>query len=346
MKKIRPELIYKNNYNLVVISTSILIIFIMVLSYVQLMVKRSETKFSLSNNYTQVEKVTDDKTSFFQIEEILKSKDILLLSEFKDKSYLGIYDPALLYPPHNFYNILGTYRYFSEEDYINGTKTAIIIDDLITSSDHFDSKLCKEKINERIDEVIYCSDSNNLLSNYGEYIEIINLASLEHLGDILYLDYRNVEGQKESQAIINDLSDYGYLAVSTKLKLGNIISKIPLTSFSLTIIMLSLILYVLYFVMAYWFFYNNKNSIKIYHNHGGTNFSIANKFRVDKIKIYPLVVLFCLSFIYFQYKHNLIVMDYFAVMFIAFSHVILIECINYLPILMNYKKIVRGSKYA
>lgn len=333
--------------SLVVQSTLIFIVFIMLLSYIQLMNRRFETKFFMSHNHVKLNKTTDFDLNLLDISGILETKNVVIISEYNDQRYLGIYDPSVFYPPHNLYYKLGDYRYFSDLDYMNKNKSGIIIDDNLFINESYDKKMCENRLSQKVDDIIYCSDSNNLLSNYGEYTEIINLTSLEDAGDTVYLDYRIPEGKSEVKKIISALEENGYDLVSKDLRLLDIFKGIPLSlrSFYFLIVILSISLYLFYAVIVFWFFESNKKSIRVLYNHGATPSKLAKEFIMGKMTTYFICTTLVMLFLIVQRRNGLLIMDPLSLSLLYIIHLICVGMINYMVLSKTYKRILKEKYY-
>lgn len=73
-------------------------------------------------------KNNDKVTAAFQdIIDVKNDRDILILSHHEGSEVVGVFDPNMVMAFENTYDLLGFTRYFSHQDYINRTKTGMVI---------------------------------------------------------------------------------------------------------------------------------------------------------------------------------------------------------------------------
>ncbi len=148
--------VYKGQVVISLVGVLIGMSVLMMLTYIyDAAVTGSTNPFYMTKNYRVMKKNTAHKISFDDIIDLNEDMDILVISRYKDKPILGIYDPAMIMPFQNTYVSPGTTRYFSSSDYKNKTKAGIIIFEHLTG----ELALDKTSVNPYIDDILYGTNS-------------------------------------------------------------------------------------------------------------------------------------------------------------------------------------------
>lgn len=325
----------KRNLIPIVLSNLIVMIVLMVTIYIHVgIVTNLEQKYSMSRDHKVFEK-GETQVSFFDVFDPEVDQNVLVLSEYNNENYLGVYDPMMIYAGQNSYQIKGMTRYFNTSDYMNQTNTGIFL----SSYDNFNQcKLWGEKL---MDIVLYCAENSD---TFGENItHLLNLSSLEALGDTVYIDYDDLETVKPLIEKMKSLGyqeilarDYGFVEIFLKVELGLLLIYILILSG----------MYILYFMMLYWHFLNERKRIYLHYLHGGSHLPILLSYVKPYLKgnAYGLVLIYVLkeilnliefvrfsngSFLMLLILHNLITV---LLLMVSFSKV-------YNKITMSYEEI-------
>lgn len=318
------------------ISTTILLSTIMLLGYVHTRTSsRSGRPFDMSNNYVHL--MTDGKSVAVDLAiDLQQDKEVLIVStDGNDASYIGIYDPMLVNADMNLYSIVGVTRYFSYIDYTNKSRSGIIVDDNLATQ----YTRCKNMTNDRIDDVIFCMDSNNSLTSGTQINEIINLTSLKTMGRHVYIDSTQPESM---DPVINRLLSFGYEQVA-KEEIGLFSSLIIVFTTDFVSLLLSvgvLILYVLFGYVLFFYFYNNRKELSLHVIHGGT--LTQTMFHFLKQMIVTYVVSFLLSLVFFQNKY--ITINFKTLMSIFLFHVVLTSLIYMINFTISFLSIQKEKR--
>lgn len=325
----------KRNFIPIVLSNLIAMIVLMVTIYIHVgTVTNLEQKYAMTSNHKVFER-GETQVSFFDVFDPKVDQNILVISEYEGEDFLGIYDPMLIYSVRNSYQIKGITRYFNTSDYINRTKAGIYL----TGFDNFNQ--CNVWGGKLMDIVLYCAENDGL---FGEDItHLLNLTSLETLGNTVYIDYDELEIVKPVLEKLNSLGyedrlerDYGFVEVFLKVAPGTL----------LNYILILCGMYALYFMMLYWHFLNERKRIYLHYLHGGSHLPILLSYVKTHLKgsAYGLVIVYVLketldliefvrfsnvSFLMLWVLHNLITV---LLLMVSFSKV-------YNKITMSYEEI-------
>ena len=83
----------------------------------------NDLEYGMSIEHVKLIKSSDIMVHFDNIINLQHDTNIVIISEFNNKSYTGIYDPIFFYANENSVKSLGVTRYFSIKDYVNKTKS-------------------------------------------------------------------------------------------------------------------------------------------------------------------------------------------------------------------------------
>ncbi|HBC32205.1 MAG TPA: hypothetical protein DC024_13310 [Clostridiales bacterium] len=250
-----------------IISVFVAVSAIMMLSYVQAQAIYQEAyPFGMGQNHIVMKSDSKKQVCFSDVINIDEDIDVLIISRDDENSEtIGVYDPSMVMAFWNTASGLGITRYFSYDDYINKTKSGILITDNSTVD-----KIAY--ISENIDDLMYCVDTQSSFNYYGDTKEVVNLASLSTLGNNIYLDYGN---EKVANNIVKRLTNLGYRKLS--LEYVGLLESIFSFNHDIyeAIMIAGLVIYLLFGVVAFWHLYNNRKEIRIHLLHGGTLKSLA-----------------------------------------------------------------------
>lgn len=313
-----------------IIATLIGMAALLMLTYVHASAASSEMyPFYMTNNHMVFKRNTDSLVTFEDIIDLNTDTDVLVISQYQDETILGVYDPTMVMAFQNLHTVPGFTRYFSLSDYENKTKSGILI------SDSYQHDLEKKKLitTPYIDDVMYFTDTQSSFSTDKNVNSVVNLASLEHFGDTVYIDFAHKDFAKN---IIGQLKDFGYReqkGIST----GYIEALIfhPKNEVSLVMFFGLLMCYVIVAFVAFWNFYNQRKYIILHFLHGGTLETTSKNFLggffvlsfigtipilllVEVLKKIGFILVSNISILGFIVVHLMLV---FSIYILAFNHV-------------------------
>lgn len=276
----------KRNLIPIVLSNLIAMIVLMVTIYIHVgTVTNLEQKYSMSRDHKVLEK-GETQVSFFDVFDPQVDQNILVISEYNNENYLGVYDPQMIYAGRNSYQMKGMTRYFNTSDYMNQTNAGIFL----SSYDNFNQ--CKVSGEKLMDIVLYCAENSG---TFGEDItHLLNVTSLEALGDAVYIDYDDPETVKPLIEKMKSLGyqeiftrDYGFVEIFLKVEPGLLLIYILILGG----------MYVMYFMMLYWHFLNERKRIYLHYLHGGSHIPILLSYVKPYLKgnAYGLVLIYVLK---------------------------------------------------
>lgn len=276
----------KRNLIPILLSNLIAMIVLMVTIYIHVgTVTNLEQKYSMSKVHKVLEK-GETQVSFFDVFDPQVDQNILVISEYNNENYLGIYDPQMIYAGRNSYQMKGMTRYFNTSDYMNQTNAGIFL----SSYDNFNQ--CKVWGEKLMDIVLYCAENSG---TFGEDItHLLNVTSLEALGDTVYIDYDDPETVKP---LIEKMKSLGYQEISAR-DYGFVEIFLKVDPELLLIYILILCgMYVMYFMMLYWHFLNERKRIYLHYLHGGSHLPILLSYVKPYLKgsAYGLVFIYVLK---------------------------------------------------
>ena len=89
-----------------------------------------ELPYGLSNNYMKFVNTENINIKFNDIINIQKDDKITIISEYAGENFIALYDPSFYFYDQKMVHALGGTRYFSNKDYVNKTKTGILVSDI------------------------------------------------------------------------------------------------------------------------------------------------------------------------------------------------------------------------
>ena len=170
----------------------------MMLSYIQGKAMARDPNafpFYMGPNNVIMKRNTEQRVIFEDIIDVDKDTGVLVISRDEDSEVIGVYDPEMVRAFENTYSGAGFTRYFSYDDYVNKTKAGILV------SNACDWEYTSE--NQRA-IMLWILTALSIMTGVKE---VVNLASLETLGDYVYLDYGD---RQVADRIIKRLQDSGY----------------------------------------------------------------------------------------------------------------------------------------
>jgi len=281
------------------LSLSLLLITMFVFNYVySRSYFRQEVPYNLSINYKKMIKKDDREVNINEIVNINQNIEITIISEYSDKSILGIYDPRMYFSNENHFILEGVTRYFSKLDYLNDIKSGIrVIYDFNNQNNPIS---CKEFKSENVDDFMFCIDKNSSL--YRNNIkEIVNLSSLKRLGDIVYIDANNAEIYED---VVSKLSKSGYENENTfttsifQMFFQSLFSNANQASMILSMFSL----YGIYVFVCFFHFSYNRKLIQVNFTYGGSIYSVFKKIGF-KYLIYNAFFSILSIFVYILYNY-------------------------------------------
>lgn len=328
------------NRQLLIVLISILIALsaLMILTYIQgTAIFKEVYPFSMGRNYVVMKGNPEQPVSFEDIIDINEDTGILVISRNENAETVGVYDPNMVMAFENTQWIIGYTRYFSYDDYLNKTKSGIIISDI-------PDREFKYYTSEKISEAIYCTGSNSRFNYDGHTKEVVNLASLDALGDYVYLDYGD---ELVANRIIGRLADSGYNRLSIEY-VGLLKSLFSSKESYDGLMTAGLLIYAFFGLVAFWHFYNDRKRVFIHFLHGGSLKKMASKL-VGQFVILSLVGLIpVLIFSFFQRRTGYFMMTNFSLLMFLITHVLLTSLMFTLAFtfvfsISSYRK--RGDNY-
>lgn len=306
------------------VSLLILVSTLMMISYVHISAKSMNIPFYMSHNFFKLKLDNNFDVPIDSIKDFNDVNDILIISSYEEQDMIGIYDPNMIYALSNTVSMIGDTRYFSTDDYINRTSSGIVVSDILA----YNIVGRTDRQSEYMDDVMYYTDSLNMLAENRSLKAIMNLYSFESLGTSVYIDFYSKDGGESANRLKDILMTYGYKVDNSETP------SVPEAIFeknknlSSTVMMGFTIFYVIYAIVSYWHFYNQKRELSIHYIFGGRFRSIA------KIKVDPLFALsiayFVLVFIFYRYQQNVnyTIMGFTSVFAIYIIHVCIVHLIN------------------
>lgn len=319
----------KNRGILLTSSIGLLIIIgtLFMMSYVQISAKSLNLPFYLSHNYIKLTNRDYPSVSIDVISDYNTAPDLVIIStDFEKQGFLGIYDPSMRYALINASSTIGKTRYFSSHDYVNGTRAGIVVSDslayLMEEPEHRKSPY--------VDEVMYYTDTQNILVENKNIKAIVNLFSFETLGSSIYIDYSSSGGQKSADNLKSVLLAQGYQV--DKSETPSVIDALMDSNktFLSTIMMGFVIFYVIYAIVSYWHFYNRKRELSIHYVLGGSFPHLLNRAAGPHFLI--SIVQFIIVYIFYRYQLlvNFTIMDFTTVLVIYLIHLSIVNMLNIL----------------
>lgn len=295
---------------------------IMMLSYVQAsVINRAPNAFpfNMGLNYVIMKREPGQRVSFDDIVDVDEDTGVLIISRDENSETIGVYDPNMTKAFENTIpgRLMGMTRYFSYDDYVNKTKAGI----LVTYAPR------QEYTSDNISELLYCTDLRSSFNYDRQVKEVVNLASLDTLGEYVYLDYGDEE---VANRIIKRLRDSGYRR-QTPEYVGLLKSLFSAKGFYDGIMTGGLLIYVFFGLAAFWHFYNDRKTISIHFLHGGTLKKMAGNLGVKFILLNLLGMIPVLLFSFFQQRTIFFFMmtDFSLMTFLA-VHVLLTSLMYFL----------------
>lgn len=284
----------KKNFIISIASFFIFLSLVLSVNYaVQRRAVRMEIPYNLTSNYETLNNKEGKKVSFFEVIDVYESYNITVISEYLEDGIIGLYDPRMYFYSEINYAILDENRYFSYEDYINKVDVGIKIEnnenDSIFSSSNY--------INEELFSIYEGAD----LFKEG-YTKVINLTSLNTLGDVIFIDADDLNSVKD---FTDKLIEFGYEIVEKEeiTLVSSIILSLKSHIYESAVLVSSLSLYILFSITSYYYFYSLRKIIKINQLNGG---SIIRTFIYLNGKFLKLNILLsvCVFFIFQIYTNS------------------------------------------
>ena len=328
-----------NNRQLLInfISTLISISAIMMLSYIQGKAMARDPNafpFYMGPNNVIMKRNTEQRVIFEDIIDVDKDTGVLVISRDEDSEVIGVYDPEMVRAFENTYSGAGFTRYFSYDDYVNKTKAGILV-----------SNACDwEYTSENISELLYCTDINSSFNYDGRTKEVVNLASLETLGDYVYLDYGD---RQVADRIIKRLQDSGYRR-QTLGYIGLLKTLFGSKEFADGVMTGGLVIYAFFGVASFWQFYNDRKKISLHFLHGGTLKKMTGKIMSPFVGLSVLGTIPVLLFSFWQRKTLYMTINNTSLLMFLATHVLITSLMYFLAfysVFTMIRKSERGDSY-
>lgn len=227
--------------------------------------------YGMSINFLKLVRPSDVNVMFEEAIDVDLDTNLTIISEFNDTNYMGIYDPAYFYVQQNSIIAPGTTRYFSTNDYKNKVRSAIFVKDVdfFSGLDMLDAQ--KSPL---VDDFIFHINSLSVLYDEGnDYI--INLASLPHMGDVIYIDSKDIQ---EVNLIANRLVSYGYKVASDYNYIELFLQTIINDAYSRMILIPVLLIYPLFLLTTIFYFSSIRRITEIHKYLGATKLRLFGRF--------------------------------------------------------------------
>ncbi len=253
----------KKNMIPIVLSVLICSLIIMLTTYVHVAtMTKLEENYYMSRNH-KVFRKGDISISFFDVFDIDKNSNILVISEYFDKDYIGIYDPMMVLARENSYQLIGNTRYFNIEDYKTRTNAGVFLSDIERQEQ------CQALGKQRLDVVLYCAENTGRFKEGIYYL--VNLSFFDDLGDTIYIDF---DEPKSVEPIIERIRGFGYQEISSEnYKFFKVLKEADFGQI-IIFITIAMALYGLFYMMTYWHFLNDRKHIYLHFLHGGSEYTI------------------------------------------------------------------------
>jgi hypothetical protein len=296
--------------------TALSVMFMLSYTQLKLTAQQSYSVFGMSENSVTMKSYSKPKAAFDDIIDVDKDNDVLVISRDTDSAIIGVYDPSMVMAFQNTYVLMGYTRYFSHQDYVNKAKSGIVISDSLTH----DINAWKSHTSEEIEDVMYATDTQSRFNDFENTSKVVNMASLDILGEYIYLDY----GDKEAaNRIIDRLIDLGYYRFDEEYigLMATILGSFQSGPFG--IIMVSgLMIYLSFGIVAYWHFYNRSKEITIHFLHGGTLIRAAKNTIKEFVTLSFIGAIPIFIFSVLQRRTGYLIMSNVSVMLFIITHII------------------------
>lgn len=318
----------KNNKLILILTTFVCIVSLILLGYIQ-----GRSSASLHRDFSMYPinsvhlRIGTNPVLFSDVINLDEDTEVLIISKYDNQSYAGIYDPMMREAFQSQLVLAGRTRYFSKADYQDKTLSGILIDDNLA----YNIGWCKSTKTERIDDPISCIESMSRLSNNNTINEVVNLASLDHMGDDVYIESENTKALENLQDRFLKL---GYDLVETE-RVGFVQSLFfSLTDLSAETFMAVavLALYCLYGYTIYLYIYGQRKELTIHLIHGATFKSILGSFLRYFSFSYccGVVLMIGVYFLYHTFNYYFLFMKFIDVIYLSlFGFIILLSFIAF-----------------
>jgi len=293
--------------------------------------------FGMSEKHVIMKRESEQRVTFDDIIDVDKDTGVVVISRDENSKTIGVYDPNMVMAFRNTSALgIGIARYFSYDDYVNKTKVGI----LVSYADN------RDYTSDNISEVLYCTHVRDAFNYDGNTKEVVNLASMDTLGEYVFLDY----GDKQvADRIIKRLRNFGYRRHNLMEQIGLLKALLNANIFpDGNILTAGLLIYLFFGVASYWHFYNDRKKISVHFLHGGTLKKMAGKitgrfFGFNLLGLIP-VLLFC----YFLRKTDYFIMTNFSLFMFLAAHVLvttLMYFMTYYIVFAMIRRSERGDSY-
>lgn len=309
------------------------------LSYVQINGTTKQAKpFGLSGNYLVFHNPTRQQVMFDDVIDLLEDRSVLLLSHEWRSSLVGIYDPMMVMAYEDGAFGYGFSRYFSIDDYTNGTKSGIaLIDEAnILSFEKDDYR------SENIEDLLYFASDRSRINLDGGIREIVNLSSLPYLGAYLYLDYSD---RQDAEPLIARLEANHYEIVDQQ-QFRGVLDSIRMAVYTpASMLMLGgLGLYLLFAVSCYWSLFNHRRDLFIHYFYGASFTRLITKpyhyfFYYNLLGLIPGSIFFL-----FQHRIAFSVMSIRSFMYLFLIHFITTSLLYIISSWLVYQQVKKSKK--
>ncbi len=297
---------------------------------------KMSTPYGLSNNYMKFTREFPVEVDFNKIFNVDVDQNITVVSEYEGLNYITLYDPRYFFYNQKMVTAIGGTRYFSDSDYKQRTKTGILVSDKNLFEGFSDTSNIRSSM---IDECIFHINSYSTL--YKPDIEyIINMTSVQYLGDKIYVDYDNYQDYKK---IEEKLTKYGYKIEDTKSIKTIVLMESAIKNHNIyesSLIISSLSMYPIFLFTCILFFYNNKKIIVVNKLCGGEKnkvFVIISK----KFLACNFIICTLSGFIaYITYSKDLLrQIPFLDFLFLIVVHLLIINMNYFVGFHINFKRL-------
>lgn len=243
-------------------------------------------RFATEYSWTKI----DNPVNTSALSDLFTSETLTILSIENSKTVVGLFDGGMYYYPMINMAVIGMNRYFGEEDYVNMKNVGILIIEYLSAD---------SQVETDFEPLFYIDKNNHFYRYFEEFDGILNLTSLEFLGDTIYI---RSEDENERSKIDQALDKLGYKKQEKKdafisAWLKGIRSKFRVAALFFS----SLGLYLLLFLSSFFYFYLNNRDLTIHYYCGGRS---IHTFWIFYHQIFYLSIIFQFFSYFFLLKQQ------------------------------------------
>lgn len=321
----------KRNSISIILSILICAIVLMLTTYIHVaIVTDLEQNYYMTSNH-KVFRKGNKHVSFFDVIDLEVDSNVVVISEYDEKDYVGIYDPMMVLAGENTYQLAGRTRYFNQSDYKNKFKSGI----LLSNIEH--QNQCQTLGKSKMDVVLYCAENIDMYKE--KTTHLLNLSALDDLGDTVYIDF---DDPKTAESFLKKIESFGYQDISVKnYRFIDVFSKLEVAQIILYMSVL-LAVYLLLYMMLFWSFLNDRKYIYLHFLHGGNQKTIFLRY------LQPFLLGNTIGLIFIYFIKEMLVLIHFvkysnvSFMMLVLAHVLISMILLFISFSIIYKKVTKS----